>query len=123
MKKMTAEWVRKSEADLRMARLGHADPKPLHDQVCFHCQRCCEKYIKALMQEIGLTIPKTHSLVALQNLLAAHHSKLRKLRRGLDFMTRFAVEGRYPGTGRAPVGSPNTASRPLASWFAAFALS
>jgi hypothetical protein len=35
--------------------------------------------------------------VAILPLLAPHHPVLRSLRRGLDFLTRFAVDTRYPG--------------------------
>jgi hypothetical protein len=49
------------------------------------------------MEELGLTIPYTHNLVALLPLLTPHHGALRALRRGLDFLTRFAVDTRYPG--------------------------
>ncbi len=49
------------------------------------------------MEERGLTIPKTHNLVSLLPLLIPHHASLRSLRRGLDYLTRFAVETRYPG--------------------------
>jgi HEPN domain-containing protein len=56
-----------------------------------------EKYLKGLMEELGLPPPKTHRLVLLLAALAAHHPELRKLRRGLVFLTPFAVETRYPG--------------------------
>jgi hypothetical protein len=49
------------------------------------------------MEELGLTIPHTHNLVAILALLTPHHGSLRSLRRGLDFLTRFAVDTRYPG--------------------------
>src|SRR5258708_39603766 len=97
MKKLTREWVKKAEADFRAAvRLSHGND-PLHDQVCFHCQQCAEKYLKALMEEIGLVVPHTHNLVSLLPSLTPHHPTLRFLRRGLDFLTRFAVHTRYPG--------------------------
>ena len=55
MKKLTAEWVRKAEADYRLAvKLGRGS-EPFHDQRCFHCQQATEKYLKALMEELGLT--------------------------------------------------------------------
>lgn len=97
MKKLTAEWVKKAEADFVAAgRLARASP-PLHDLVCFHAQQAAEKYLKALMEELGLTIPRTHNLIALLTLLSPHHGSLRSFRRGLDFLTRFAVDTRYPG--------------------------
>lgn len=49
------------------------------------------------MEELGLPIPRTHNLVALLPLLTPHHASLRSLRCGLDFLTRFAVDTRYPG--------------------------
>ena len=64
--------------------------------MCFHCQQCAEKYLKALLQEVGLPVPRTHHLLALDGLLLPHRASLRPLRRGLDFLTRFAVGPRYP---------------------------
>jgi HEPN domain-containing protein len=68
----------------------------VHDVVCFHCQQASEKYLKALLQESGDPVPRTHDLVALFALVRAHYS-LPALRRGLKFLTDFAVEPRYPG--------------------------
>jgi hypothetical protein len=70
---------------------------PVHDGVCFHCQQCAEKYLKGLLEEKGLAIPKTHTLVLLLATLVTHHPELRAFRRGLIFLTPFAVETRYPG--------------------------
>jgi HEPN domain-containing protein len=97
MKRTTRGWVRKAESDFRLAVTIARGTKPFHDEQCFHCQQSAEKYLKAIMEEHGLTIPKTHILVALVNLLAPHHNSLRSLRRGVDFLTRFAVDTRYPG--------------------------
>lgn len=49
------------------------------------------------MEEIGLAVPHTHNLVSLLPFLTPHHPTLPSLRRGLDFLTRFAVHTRYPG--------------------------
>jgi HEPN domain-containing protein len=97
MKRTTREWVRKAEADHVYARSGIHSKTPLHDGVCFHCQQCVEKYLKALLEERGRTVPRTHNLDDILNLLLADYSTLRSLRRGLVFLTRFAVETRYPG--------------------------
>jgi len=53
--------------------------------------------LKALLEELGATIPKTHNLIVLAQLLVANYPDLRSFRRGLDFLTRFAVATRYPG--------------------------
>src|SRR5262249_39345835 len=91
------EWVKKAEGDYETARLGGQSKVPLHDTVCFHCQQCAEKYLKGLMQELGLSIPKIHDLEVLLTLLRPHYPKLQSMRRGLIFLTDFAVETRYPG--------------------------
>lgn len=49
------------------------------------------------MEELGLAIPKIHVLNLLLNALVPHHPTLRPLRRGLIFLTVFAVDTRYPG--------------------------
>jgi len=97
MKKTTREWVRKVEADHVLARRASRGKTPLHDGVCFHCQQCAEKYLKALLEELGLAVPRTHNLDDVLNLLLPHHPTLRPFRRGLIFLTDFAVETRYPG--------------------------
>jgi HEPN domain-containing protein len=97
MKKATREWVRKAEADYQAAAELAQASKPFHDQVCFHCQQSAEKYLKALIEELALPLEKTHELERLLEELLPHHSRLRPLRRGLVFLTNFAVEPRYPG--------------------------
>src|SRR5947207_8685220 len=98
MKKTTREWVKKAEQDYVLARQGSRSKVPVHDGVCFHCQQCAEKYLKGLMEELGLSVPKTHYLDVLLTALAPHHPTLRSLRRGLLFLSDFAVDIRYPGS-------------------------
>src|SRR5262249_17079689 len=97
MKRSTRAWVRKAETDYRAAKKLDSGSDPLHDQSCFFSQQCAEKYLKALLEELGLTIPYTHVLKDLLTLLRAHHPSLGSLYRGLTFLTRFAVGTRYPG--------------------------
>jgi HEPN domain-containing protein len=68
-----------------------------HNQLCVFCQQAAEKYLKALIQELGLVASRTHNLRSLQSQLLGYHDTLRSLGRGLDFLTRFAVDTRYPG--------------------------
>ena len=97
MKKTTRAWVKKAEADYVLAVQGSQSDVPVHDGVCFHCQQCVEKYLKGLIEEAGLPIPKTHTLVLLLAALSSRHPELKAFRRGLVFLTPFAVETRYPG--------------------------
>src|SRR6266481_210429 len=97
MKRHTAQWVRKAEEDIEVARSMSAGAKPRRNAVGFHCQQSAEKYFKALLQEFGLSVPRTHNLIDLLDLLLPHDFTLRSLRRGLKSLTRYAVEYRYPG--------------------------
>jgi hypothetical protein len=47
--------------------------------------------LKALLEELGIDMEKTHELKSLQTPLLPHHPSLRALRRGMDFLTNFAV--------------------------------
>jgi HEPN domain-containing protein len=96
MKKLTADWVRKAEADYRVAQVARSR-RPENDIVCFCCQQAAEKYLKTLLVELALNVPRTHNLEDLLGLLRPHHPELFKLRRGLVYLTRFAVDVRYPG--------------------------
>jgi HEPN domain-containing protein len=97
MKHHTAQWVRKAEEDADVARSLSAQATPPRDAICFHCQQAIEKYLKALLQELGAAVPKTHDLEGLLDLLVPHDRTLDKLRRRLKLLQRYAVEYRYPG--------------------------
>jgi HEPN domain-containing protein len=61
------------------------------------CQQSSEKYLKALLEEGGKALPKIHDLEDLCDQLKPTYPKLGSLRRGLSFLTDFAVDPRYPG--------------------------
>src|SRR4051812_2684751 len=97
MKRHTARWIKKAEEDIESARdlAGHKPPR--RNTACFHCQQAAEKYLKALLQEVGLAVPRTHDLQDLVDLLVPHDVTLRSLRRSVQALTKYAVEYRYPG--------------------------
>ena len=53
--------------------------------------------VDALLEELGIGIPKTHDLLKLWTLVIPHHGQLRSHRRGMKPLTDFAVVSRYPG--------------------------
>jgi HEPN domain-containing protein len=97
MKRHTAQWVLKAEDDIESARALAGLAKPQRDAACFHCQQAAEKYLKALLQERGAAVPKTHNLTDLLVLLLPYDATLAALRRGLKSLKRYAVDYRYPG--------------------------
>ena len=80
MKRQTAQWVRKAEEDWEGARDLAGRRPPLRDLTCFHCQQAAEKYLKALLQNVGAVVPKTHNLRDLLLLLLPHDTTLAPLR-------------------------------------------
>lgn len=98
MKAATHDWVKKAEADFLAALdLARRRSRPLHDMVCFHCQQCAEKYLKARLEEAGVYFPKTHELEKLLNLALPIEPLWSALRPAFNSLTSFAVEFRYPG--------------------------
>lgn len=96
MKRETGRWVRKAEDDLTGAnQLAQGHPL-LNDLICFHCQQSAEKYLKAMLIELGIAPPKTHRLQQLLLLLLPHCPSLKPLRRTLIALNRYAVDFRYP---------------------------
>ena len=97
MKPVTAEWVEKAEEDYAAALyLSRKRKPPVPGIVCFHCQQCAEKYLKALLVETGIRFPKTHDLLALLKLFATVAPFLVSFREKLEPLNDYAVEFRYP---------------------------
>jgi HEPN domain-containing protein len=97
MKRLTREWVRKAESDIEAAHRLTDRTGRFRDQTCFHCQQSAEKYLKAVLQAHGLPFGRTHDLEDLLDALAPVYANFNGLRRGLQFLTQFAVDPRYAG--------------------------
>lgn len=100
MKPATIEWVEKAEGDLLHAKL--AMPKrrsqpSLRDGICYHCQQCAEKYLKARLVEASVSFPKTHDLKNLLQLVLPHEPLWAALGPAAKSLTDCAVDFRYPG--------------------------
>jgi HEPN domain-containing protein len=96
---LTAEWIAKAEGDLATAgRELRARTAPNYDAACFHAQQAAEKYLKAVLQEHGSIVPRTHILIALLELVRLIDSTFLTQRPHLILLDRFAVQYRYPGT-------------------------
>jgi HEPN domain-containing protein len=97
MKEITKEWIKKAEEDYMVAvREYKSIPFPAYT-VCFHSQQCVEKYIKAILQENGVSFGKIHDLEILLKDCKKFLPELENFREELIWLTTFAVEIRYPG--------------------------
>jgi len=98
MRALTKEWVDKAEGDFHTAsREARARKTPNYDAVCFHCQQCAEKYLKAYLQEQGHRFKRIHDLIELLELCLLYDGTFELQRDLLKDLTKYAVEFRYPG--------------------------
>ncbi len=95
--KQTLQWVDKAEHDLLAAEyMIQAAESMLTDIVCFHCQQCAEKYLKAMLVLLGVAFPKTHDIRLLLDLIPSRFP-LNLSRERVVPLNRYVIEGRYPG--------------------------
>jgi len=90
-------WVKKAEEDyetaISLARKRHSVP----NSVCFHCEQCIEKYLKALLISHRIYFPKTHDLLELLKLVLPVEPLLQGLEEALQNLNPYAAAFRYPG--------------------------
>jgi HEPN domain-containing protein len=93
-----AEWVDKAEADDQSAVALHRRRRaPLPDIVCYHCQQCVERYLKAYLIAQGSTPPRIHDLEDLLNLCALYDATLTTRLPLVHVLNPYGVLIRYPG--------------------------
>jgi HEPN domain-containing protein len=98
MNEVIKEWIAKSEGDFQTAeRELSVTINPNYDAVCFHAQQCIEKLMNALVIARDIVPPKTHDLAELYRVLSSSGSPWDVSMEDLHFLTRAAVEFRYPG--------------------------
>lgn len=99
MKPLTREWINKAEGDwIAAGLLFRARRKTNYDATCFHAQQSAEKYLKARLEEAGVSYGKTHDLVKLLSLVLPSEPSWSVLRQDAIVLTDFAVDYRYPGS-------------------------
>ena len=78
----------------------------LYRQVCFHCQQCAEKGLKAVILEKGKKLRKVHDLLELSKDIEDLTLQLPVSIEELDFLNR-VYRSRYPPEiGLLPHGEP-----------------
>ncbi|MCS7338256.1 MAG: HEPN domain-containing protein [Verrucomicrobiae bacterium] len=98
MKPATREWVKKAENDFKVAsQISRHRKDIVPDAVCFFCQQCIEKYLKARLTEAGIEFPRTHDLRLLLDLCLRVEPLWSNYADILDEMSDYAVDYRYPG--------------------------
>lgn len=106
MKPLTKEWLDYAAADL--ATVAHIlDDIALTGIVAFHAQQTIEKCCKALLEEAGQAIPRTHDLVRLTQAMTTDLIDVLDDALIVELSTLY-VDVRYPGGfGLLPTGKPS----------------
>ena len=95
-KQMTiARWLTKAARDLQTAKTMLQVTDVPSDVVCFHCQQCAEKSLKAFLVSVEQDFPKTHDLPKLLQLCIAHDDGFSALEADAVSLADYAVEVRY----------------------------
>ena len=89
-------WLVKAEHDLRTAETMLGVDDPTTDTICFHCQQCVEKCLKAFLCMKDRDIPRIHDLVALLEVCLEYDDGFEELRLATQELSDYAIETRYP---------------------------
>ena len=94
---MVGQWLVKADHDYGSAHdLIEFSSDCAYDVVCFLCQQCVEKYLKAMLVLNGLDVPRTHDLTQIFAAIPSRGSLAIEIDE-LANLTPYAVEMRYPG--------------------------
>ena len=112
MKPLTREWINKAKGDwIAAGLLFRARRSANYDTTCFHAQQSAEKYLKARLEEAGVSSGKTHDLAKLLSLVLAIEPSWSVLRQDLIVLTDFAVDYRYPGSSATKADAKDAVQR------------
>ena len=94
------EWLQKAEEDYNA--VVKLEPAETPYVICFHCQQCIEKYLKAFLTVYGEVPPPTHNLIRLNSIATEYEKSLDQIRDSLEELNPYSVAIRYPGIPVAP---------------------
>jgi HEPN domain-containing protein len=99
---LARQWLRKASRDMRAAELALGAQDELWEIATFHSQQVAEKALKGFLAWHNVPFRRTHNLVELVEQCEAIDAAFAALREPAQFLTRFAVDPRYPGAAREP---------------------
>ncbi|MGP8323704.1 MAG: HEPN domain-containing protein [Methanosarcinaceae archaeon] len=89
------EWLQKAEEDYNA--VVKLEPAETPYVICFHCQQCIEKYLKAFLTARGEIPPPTHNLIRLNSTATEYEKSLDVIYDFLEELNPYSVAIRYPG--------------------------
>ena len=95
-RRVVRQWIEKAEQDLSACRILLESRAMLTGITAFHAQQAAEKYIKALLAFREMTVPKTHNIRHLLELLTPTDLHLTESLEDAWELTPYGVQPRYP---------------------------
>ena len=89
-------WLEYAENDFEAAEILSHQVKPKLEIVCYHCQQCAEKMLKAYIASKNGRLQKTHDLVILCEACINYDSSFEKILLHCSDLTIYSSEVRYP---------------------------
>ena len=96
VEEFTKQWLTKAREDWDVVQILLGDDNPPTSAVCFHCQQCVEKLIKAILTRHAVEFPKTHDIERLIKLTGDLVPRLDSLLPLAQKLTVYGVDTRYP---------------------------
>jgi len=91
----TLDWLRYAVSDLELAKVS-GRPSVMFESLCYHAQQCAEKALKAVLVTRHISVPRTHNIGLLLDLLPKHMIIPEDMEEAA-ILTDYAVMSRYPG--------------------------
>lgn len=95
-----AEWLRRAQGDMALAKVGSGAPGVLYEDLCFHARQAAEKAIKAVKAVLVMRqadFPKTHVIERLLDLLRRADVEVPAEVRQSARLSDYATRSRYTG--------------------------
>lgn len=104
MNEQTENWLAFAQSNLRAGEV--LLPEELYSHACFQAQQAVEKALKAVLVHLGQTVPRTHSIVTLAQLMPA--DLVASFQGDLSSFDDYYIPVRYPDAlpGGLPDGPP-----------------
>jgi len=95
---LVGKWLLRARSNLMIAIEGKTSDDIFYEDLCFNAQQAVEKALIALFIYFDITIPKTHNIGFLLELLQNKTALVisQDIKRALS-LTEYSVQSRYPG--------------------------
>jgi HEPN domain-containing protein len=100
------DWLDRADVDLDLAEIALQQKIPRLEGASYSIQQAAEKTIKAILQHVGVKIPKTHDITELVDAIPAGHHLLKQAS-ALEPTTPWSVQSRYPSFETVPPAIPD----------------